>query len=71
MTCPLCTTDLSTMDVNGAKGHVFTHLDDRIRRDPSSGLQLQCGCPEARWDSGDDFTDGTIRHLERVHGLRL
>jgi hypothetical protein len=68
--CPICQASVDTSDQQGI-GHFLTHLDDVERGNPSSGLALACGCPDATWPTTSDFPGGVIDHLKRAHGLKL
>ena len=68
--CPICSTELPGNE-NDVIGHISSkHLDDAVRGKPSSGLRLDCGCPDAVWAVDSNFPTEAKEHLERVHGMR-
>lgn len=67
--CPICSVNVAG-DTNAVTGHVLTHLHDAIPGDPTSGLRLACGCPNAVWAPGSNFPAEAKAHLELVHGMR-
>ncbi len=67
--CPICDEDLSGQVGDNKLQHFFlNHIDDVVRGDPGSGLELHCGCSEMRWPNKDFRTWEILPHLERVRG---
>jgi hypothetical protein len=70
--CPICGEDLSAVRGEDKLQHFFlNHVDDVVRGDPGSGLELHCGCPEMRWSTDDFRTWEILPHLERVHQMKV
>ena len=70
--CPICGEDLSPQRGDDKLQHFFVnHVDDVVRGDVNSGLELHCGCPEMRWPADDLRTWEILPHLEQVHQMKI
>lgn len=67
--CPICSAEIAGGDHEIA-GHMGDHFEDAVLGDPSSGLRLACGCPDAVWDVNSNFPYEAVEHLRRKHGMR-